>query len=168
MGTIEILYGVIAILSFLLFWFGKMLYAQKSVVDSFKAQSDSVKNSQDMWLNQIKPETFQNAVDYAVRSKEQEYQEEIKKLKETGIGTEHEKVIIKQLKELKKYKISFDKLVLMAAGFYYTDEARFNATVEALELEAFEIDAINEVEIKYGFHNRQQKMRVLPKKANKP
>ena len=37
METIEILYGVIAILSFLLLWFGKMLLAQKSVVDSLKA-----------------------------------------------------------------------------------------------------------------------------------
>ncbi len=78
METVAIVYGVLILFQrFFLLWFGTMIKAQKSVVDTFKSQSGGVKELQDMLLTQIKPETISNVVRLKVEEERQKTKQDI-------------------------------------------------------------------------------------------
>ncbi len=133
----------------------KTIEAQKTIVDNFKAQSDYLKNVQSTVTELYNPKTIENII----KAKEQEIEFNIKEL--------HNKETDEILNELRKYKSSFNRLIIMAAGFRFTDENRFNSASEAVELENFELDAIEELRIAFGFHKRKQKMRSWPPLTDK-
>ena len=140
METVEIVYGALIIIqAFFLLWFGTLIKAQKTVVDSFKAKSDSLKSTHEMWLNQIKDETFQNAVNYAVRGKELKYQDEIKNLKQS------DKQAQELLTELLLYKFAFHRLVGMSAIFRILYPDKFKHYSELVKFEELELDDIEMV-----------------------
>ncbi len=141
MDIVEIVYGVLILIQgFFLLWFGTMIKAQKSVVDSFKAQSDGLKNTQEMWLNQIKPETFQNAVNFQVREDKLKLESKINELTiKDELTKEKVRVIVN---ELIRFKPSFYKLTVMAAGFKILNEVAFISASDAIGLEKFELDEI--------------------------
>ena len=141
METVAIIYGIVlAIQSVFLFWFGTMIKTQSSVVDSFKAQSDGLKNTQEMWLNQIKPETFQNAVNFQVREDKLKLESKINELTiKDELTKEKIRVIVN---ELIRFKPSFYKLTVMAAGFKILNEVAFISASDAIGLEKFELDEI--------------------------
>jgi len=137
MGTIEILYGVIAIQSFLLLWFGKMLYAQKSNVDTSKATSEGVKNFQDMLLTQYKPETFENFAKAKEREFELKYQDIIGALRDSN------KAMAKELQNLfDKHNRSYYRFISMCAFFKLFDAVNFETLIQVLQFEKPELDEI--------------------------
>ena len=109
--------------------------AQTSVVDSFKAQSSGVKDFQEMLLRQYTPETFENIVNANRREVELEFKDEIKKLKETGIGTVPAEV-------LTKYTKSYHHLVVFCACFKLFNSDAFGTVLKVVNLEKFELDSV--------------------------
>lgn len=76
------IYGILILLqSFFLFWFGKMIYVQKSIVDSFKSQSEYIKNLQETIFDLIKPENIKNIVNLEKAKIEDEYNKALAKHK---------------------------------------------------------------------------------------
>jgi len=117
--------------------------AQKTIVDSFKALNDSLKNLQIIWLNHIKDETFQNAVNYQVREDKLKLESKINELTiKDELTKEKVRVIVN---ELIRFKPSFYKLAVMAAGFKTLNEKAFISASDAIGLEKFELDEIEKV-----------------------
>ena len=141
MKIVVIIYGaVLVIQNIFLFWFGKLVYTQKSVVDSFKAQSGGVKDLQDMLLRQYKPETFENFANAKDREFEMKYQGIIGALKDSN------KVMAKELMDtVSKYRHSYYSLVGMCALFKLFHSDSFGLTVELLKIEKYELDEIEKL-----------------------
>lgn len=77
METVAIVYAVVlAIQSVFLVWFGTMVFTQKSIIKSFKAQSGGVRDLQELQLNLIKPETINNIVQLKVEEEQQNMKRE--------------------------------------------------------------------------------------------
>ncbi len=140
MEKIEILYGVIAILSFLLLWFGKMLFAQKSIVDSFKAQSGGVKDLQDMLLTQIKPENINNIVDRRVEVIEIEYKRKIDEIQSSRKEAATKTVNI--LKDEIKTKAKFATIIAFFKFQHPETYKKYSMMLDDKEIE----------EINYGYN----------------
>ncbi len=115
--------------------------AQKSIVDSFKAQHDTLKSTHEMWLNQIKDETFHNAVNYQVREIDLKHKADIKELKES------DKHVRKKAQELLaeniQYKSAFNRLVVMTSAFKILNEPLFELTADQIHLQKLELDAMD-------------------------
>ena len=138
MKIVVMIYGaVLVIQSIFLFWFGKLVYTQKSVVDSFKAQSGGVKDLQDMLLRQYKPETFENFAKAKEREFEMKYQVII------GALMDSNKVMAKELMaSVRKDRNTYYTLVGMCAFFKLFHSDGYNLAGILMKLEKSEQDEI--------------------------
>ncbi len=157
METIEIIYGILLLVQgFFLFWFGTMIKTQKSVVDSFKAQGEHLKNFQEMQLNLIKPETFQDIITYKEKEFELKYRDIIGALKDSN------KVMAKELMEtVRKYRSSYFNLVSIAAYYKLHNSDNFEMLAAVLQLKTSDLDEIEKLRKKIVEGSEKIKKEVI-------
>ena len=78
---------LMVVYAMLLFWFGKMVYAQKENIGSFKAQYNHVKNLQELVANLVEPKFIENVVNIKVAEMDKKYQHILKGSENTEKST---------------------------------------------------------------------------------
>jgi hypothetical protein len=138
METVEIVYGILIIVQgFFLVWFGTLIKAQKSVIDSFKTQSGGVKDLQDMLLRQYKPETFENFA----KAKEREFEIKYRDITET-LYESNTVLAVELMDSVHKYRDSYYSFISMAAFFKLLDRVNYVTIIQILQFKQSELDEI--------------------------
>lgn len=143
--------GVFALLmvvyAMFLYWFGKMVYAQKENIDSFKAQYNHTKNLQELVANLVEPKFIENVVNIKVAEMDKKYQHILKGFE----NTEKNKVKVKEgyqdaaetaqkiFKKMEKYGNLSQKSAFMLAGISILSPEPYECLKKYFEKDDLEI-----------------------------